>query len=182
MPVSAEARTNSPARGAEGQALARTLGPDLLARVVGIVPSDVGRYASRAYATPDPIAARLRFLVRVTEDLAGGYDETGVRRWFDRRRTALGEKAPAELLADGGRPATRGPSGSGDSRQESGLPRLRDCPPLVPCRRHVGSMLRAGTREGPRRLDGQIPELRASGLVRAERGAVVPPLAAIRTR
>ena len=139
MPVSVEARTNSPARGAEGQALARTLGPDLLARVVGIVPSDVGRYASRAYATPDPIAARLRFLVRVTEDLAGGYDETGVRRWFDRRRTALGEKAPAELLADGWAPGDEGPervrrlaAGGGPGRERvrgAWMARYRNCAP-----------------------------------------------------
>lgn len=60
-------------------------------------------------ANPDPTFARLRFLAGVMDDLAGGYDETGVRRWFDRRRTALGDRAPAEVLADGWMPDDEGP-------------------------------------------------------------------------
>ncbi|MCY4626684.1 MAG: DUF2384 domain-containing protein, partial [Acidobacteria bacterium] len=43
--------------------------------------------------------ARLHFLALVAGDLAGAYNEIGVRRWFDRKRSALGGKTPAEVLA-----------------------------------------------------------------------------------
>ena len=35
----------------------------------------------------------------IVGDLAGAYNEVGVRRWFERKRTTLNGRAPAALLA-----------------------------------------------------------------------------------
>ena len=44
------------------------------------------------------IAARLHFLALLVGDLAGSYNDIGVRRWFQRQRTRLDGRAPADLL------------------------------------------------------------------------------------
>lgn len=91
----------SPIPAQEWRVLLRALGLDLLARLLGISPSSVRRYLSGTRPTPDIIAARLRFLAFVVDDLAGAYNDIGVRRWFDRRRTQLDEATPAHALGDG---------------------------------------------------------------------------------
>ncbi|MXZ60641.1 MAG: hypothetical protein F4228_05520 [Acidobacteria bacterium] len=93
-----EALVGSPVPRTEWPALSRSLGLDLLCRLLGISHSSARRYLSAARKTPDNIAARLHFLALVAGDLAGAYNEIGVRRWFDRRRSALGGKTPAEVL------------------------------------------------------------------------------------
>ncbi len=93
-----KALDGSPTPAAEWPALSGTLGLDLLARLLGISATSVRRYASGARQTPDIIAARLHFLALVTGDLAGGYNDIGIRRWFDRKRSALGGSSPAEAL------------------------------------------------------------------------------------
>jgi uncharacterized protein (DUF2384 family) len=40
----------------------------------------------------------VHFLARILATLAGSYNEFGARRWLERPRTALGGRAPAELL------------------------------------------------------------------------------------
>ena len=104
-----EALAGSPAPTSEWPALSRSLGVHLLARLLGISTSSVRRYSSRARATPDAVAARLHFLALLVGDLAGAYNDIGVRRWFDRRRTALGGKTPADLLTGAWTPDERGP-------------------------------------------------------------------------
>ena len=104
-----EALAGSPAPTSEWPALSRSLGLDLLARLLGISISSVRRYSSRARATPDATAVRLHFLALVVGDLAGAYNDIGVRRWFDRRRTVLGGKTPADLLTGTWTPDDGGP-------------------------------------------------------------------------
>lgn len=94
-----EALAGSPTPAAEWPALSQSLGLDLLGRLLGISMSSVRRYASGKRRTPDATAAQLHFLALVTGDLRGAYSDIGVRRWFDRRRSALGGKSPAEVLA-----------------------------------------------------------------------------------
>jgi uncharacterized protein (DUF2384 family) len=50
-------------------------------------------------------------LARIVADLRGAYSEVGVRRWFDRPRSALGGRAPADVLAE-----DRDPDGEGAGR------------------------------------------------------------------
>ena len=93
-----EALVGSPVPRTEWPALSRSLGFDLLCRLLGISHSSARRYLTGARTTPDETAARLHFLALVAGDLAGAYNEIGVRRWFDRKRSALGGESPAEVL------------------------------------------------------------------------------------
>lgn len=93
-----EALEDSPAPSREWAALVPLFGVDDLARLVAISPASLRRYASRSRPTPDAVAARLHFLARVVAELKGAYNDIGVRRWFQRKRTLLRGKAPSQIL------------------------------------------------------------------------------------
>ena len=95
-----EALDQSPAPAHEWRSLQSVLGLDLLARLLGISQSSARRYLSGNRSTPDAVAARLHFLAFVVGDLAGAYNDIGVRRWFDRRRKRLDGETPAQMLTD----------------------------------------------------------------------------------
>lgn len=105
----ADALEESPAPAHEWQSLEQLFGTERLAELVGVSPASVRRYRAGARTTPDEVAARLHFLATVVGDLAGAYNDFGVRRWFARRRTRLGGKAPAQLLAGDWNPDAAGP-------------------------------------------------------------------------
>ena len=48
-------------------------------------------------------------LALVVGDLAGSYNDIGVRRWFHRKRTLLDGRAPAALLKGNWDPDDEGP-------------------------------------------------------------------------
>ena len=104
-----EALDQSPAPAHEWCALQDVLGLDLLTRLLGISQSSARRYLSGTRATPDTIAARLHFLAFVVGDLAGAYNDIGVRRWFDRLRGRLDGKTPAQALGDNWSPEDGAP-------------------------------------------------------------------------
>jgi len=99
----------SPVPSYEWPGLAKILGVDLVARLVGISPSSVRRYLAGTRSTPDDVAARVHFLALVVGDLAGAYNDIGIRRWFERPRTLLGNRSPAQILARQWRPEGREP-------------------------------------------------------------------------
>ena len=102
--------TPSPAAPAhEWRALQGVLGVELLARLLGISRSSARRYISGRRATPDVVAARLHFLALVVGDLAGAYNDIGVRRWFDRTRERLDGSTPAQALGGEWSPEDDGP-------------------------------------------------------------------------
>ena len=105
-----DAPDESPAPASEWPALHEVLGPELLARLVGISASRMRRYLAGARPTPDGVAARLHFLALIVGDLAGAYNDIGVRRWFERPRKRLAGSAPARLLAEDWWPDDEGPS------------------------------------------------------------------------
>jgi len=74
----------------------------MLAEFVRVSQSSIHRYRAGQRVTPDQVAARLHFLALVTSDLAGSYSEIGVRRWFQRSRSALGGNAvtPGQQVFD----------------------------------------------------------------------------------
>ncbi len=80
-----------------------------LADLLGISVSSLRRYNSKERETPDDVAARLHFLALLTGDLAGAYNDQGVRNWFWRKRTLLDRKAPKDLLRGDWRPGDSGP-------------------------------------------------------------------------
>jgi len=96
-----DALGESPVPATEWPALQAVLGAELLVSLVGISESSGRRYLAGARTTPDAVAVRLHFLALVVADLAGAYNDIGVRRWFGRSRKRLGGSSPAQLL-DGG--------------------------------------------------------------------------------
>ena len=104
-----EALDESPAPEHEWRVLQSALGPDMLALLLGISQSSVRRYLAGERPTPDAVAARLHFLAFVVSDLAGAYNDVGVRRWFDRPRELLDGTTPARSLGSNWRPEDDGP-------------------------------------------------------------------------
>ena len=82
---------------------------DLLTRLLGISQSSARRYISGGRSTPDRIADLLHFLAFVVGDLAGAYNDIGVRRWFDRPRERLEGRTPAQALGDEWSPGDEAP-------------------------------------------------------------------------
>jgi hypothetical protein len=99
----------SPVPASEWPGLVNILSIDLLACLLGVSAVSVRRYASGSRSTPDDIAARLHFLALVVGDLAGAYNDIDIRRWFDRVRTLLGNKTPAQFLTRKWQPEDPGP-------------------------------------------------------------------------
>jgi hypothetical protein len=90
---------SSPAPKFEWPAVARVIDAEQLAPLLNVSVSSLKRYASGERDTPDDVAARLHHVALIVGDLAGAYNDVGVRRWFERKRTALSGRAPAALLA-----------------------------------------------------------------------------------
>ena len=89
---------SSPAPKFEWPAVSRVIDAEQLAPLLNVSVSSLKRYASGERDTPDDVAARLHHVALIVGDLAGAYNEVGVRRWFERKRTALKGRAPAALL------------------------------------------------------------------------------------
>ena len=104
-----EALGASPVPASEWPALQRVLGVDVLARLLGISTVSLRRYLSGVRGTPDDVAVRLHGLALIVGDLAGAYNDAGIRRWFARPRTVLGNRAPADVLTAGWQPDDPGP-------------------------------------------------------------------------
>jgi hypothetical protein len=88
----------SPLPQAEWQPMSEILG-DELTGLLGISASSLTRYRSGDRVTPDPVARKLHVVTMIVADLAGSYNDFGIRRWFGRRRTALNGRSPAEILS-----------------------------------------------------------------------------------
>ena len=88
----------SPVPEFEWSRLAEVLGLELLSRLLGISGTSIRRYRANARTTPDDVAERLHFLSLVVGDLAGAYNEIGIRQWFQRKRTQLDGRAPLDWL------------------------------------------------------------------------------------
>lgn len=101
----------SPAPRYEWQRMTSLFQPEQedLAALLGISVSSLRRYSSEDRQTPDDVADRLHFLALLTGDLAGAYNDIGVRNWFGRKRELLDGKAPKDLLRGDWRPGDPGP-------------------------------------------------------------------------
>ncbi len=89
---------DSPAPASEWAAMRAVFGDEALGELVGVAPASLRRYAAAERATPQATAERLHWVAMVVSDLAGSYNEFGMRRWFERPRTQLGGKSPRALL------------------------------------------------------------------------------------
>ena len=93
----------------EWRSVARVFDAEHLAPLLGISVSSLRRYQAGTRSTPDDVAARLHFLAMVISDLAGAYNDIGIRRWFQRERTPLDDKTPAAMLTGEWSPEDEGP-------------------------------------------------------------------------
>jgi hypothetical protein len=109
LKVVIQALEASPVARHEWPAVSRVLELDQLASLLGISASSLRRYLAGERDTPDHVAARLHHLALIVGDLAGAYNDVGVRRWFHRKRTALGGRTPASLLTREWNPDDEGP-------------------------------------------------------------------------
>lgn len=89
--------------------LVELFGVEGLGELVGVSGSSVRRYAAGQRRTPQDVAMRVHFVALVVGDLSGTYNEYGIRRWFVRPRSALGGRAPGDLLGEGWDPDGEGP-------------------------------------------------------------------------
>jgi transcriptional regulator with XRE-family HTH domain len=99
----------SPVPKFEWGGLARVFAAEDLAALLNISASSLKRYEHGDRATPDAIAARLHCLALIVGDLAGSYNDIGIRRWFHRKRTLLDGRAPAAILDGDWDPDEEGP-------------------------------------------------------------------------
>jgi hypothetical protein len=99
----------SPVPRFEWGGLARVFGADELAPLLQVSVSSLKRYQAGERTTPDIVAARLHFLALVIGDLAGSYNDLGIRRWFHRKRSLLDGRTPASLLKGEWDPDDEGP-------------------------------------------------------------------------
>ncbi len=93
-----EGTEHSPMPHGEWPNLRGTLGDELLAELLRISPSSLRRYSAGDRIPPDVVVARLHALTLTVVDLAGAYNDFGIRRWFARPRAALGDASPASVL------------------------------------------------------------------------------------
>lgn len=82
----------------EWPSMREVFGDDMLVKLLGVGASSLRRYAGGERATPDEVAARLHWLAMVVADLAGAYNDFGIRRWFERPRSQLDGKSPRQTL------------------------------------------------------------------------------------
>lgn len=94
----------------EWPAMRRVFGDEMLVELLGIGDSSLRRYAAGERPTPDPVAARLHWLAMVVADLAGAYNDFGIRRWFARVRSQLQARSPRQVLGLSWSPDDEGPS------------------------------------------------------------------------
>ena len=99
----------SPVPEFEWNRLAEVLGLELLGRLLGISATSIRRYRANARTTPDEVADRVHFLSLVVGDLAGAYNEIGMRQWFERKRSQLDGRTPLDFLKGRWKPAQPGP-------------------------------------------------------------------------
>jgi hypothetical protein len=67
--------------------------------LLGISPSALQRYRSEDREVPDDVAWRSHVLAGIVGDLAGSYNDRGIRGWFHRQRPQLGGRSPADILS-----------------------------------------------------------------------------------
>jgi len=102
------ALAESPMPGRELHELLRVYDYDGLASLVGTSVASLRRYAGATRTVPDAIADRIHFVALVTSDLAGSYNEFGLRRWWERPRVTLGGRSPRDALVSGWKPGDEG--------------------------------------------------------------------------
>jgi len=94
----AEALDESPSPATEWAPMRELFGDEPLCALLGVADASLRRYAAGTRTTPQRTAERLHWLAMVAADLAGGYNDYGIRRWFERPRSQLDGASPRQRL------------------------------------------------------------------------------------
>lgn len=105
-----EALEGSPIPNREWPRLVDLLGRHLLSELIDVSLPSIRRYQKGDRKTPDAVAARLHYLALLVGNLAGAYNEIGIRRWFERKRHQLSERSPLQVLGKEWSPEDEGPA------------------------------------------------------------------------
>ncbi len=99
-----QALEDSPAPATEWPTMRAVFGDEWLAGLLQISASSLRRYAGAERTTPSPVVDQLHWLAMVVSDLAGAYNDAGMRRWFERPRAQLAGQSPRAALGSGWHP------------------------------------------------------------------------------
>jgi len=89
---------DSPVPDRELPKLDALFGTDRLAALTGVASSSLRRYLGHDREVSDQVAGRAHLVARIVGDLAGSFNEQGIRRWFERPRPQLDQRAPKDIL------------------------------------------------------------------------------------
>lgn len=93
-----DALTESPLPDRELPGLLNVFDVESLAQLIGTSGVSLRRYLAGSRTMPDTLASRVHWLALVLADLAGAYNDFGIRRWFERKRTQLDGRSPRQVL------------------------------------------------------------------------------------
>lgn len=85
--------------------LVRAYGTAAAAALLDIPTAEFRACVDGTRAVPAVVAGRVRYLVRVTDQLVGAYNAMGLRRWWQRPRAALDGRTPRSALGGDWDPA-----------------------------------------------------------------------------
>lgn len=74
----------------------RVFGLNISALLLGV--NELRGFLENPLHLPSMSAARAHFLVMIIADLSGSYTDSGIQKWFRRRRTKLADRTPLEVL------------------------------------------------------------------------------------
>jgi hypothetical protein len=94
-----DALSGSPQPERELARLGEVFDLDQLAVLAGTSVVSLRRYLAGTRSVPDALALRIHWLALVVGDLGGAYNRFGIRRWFERPRSQLRNRAPRTILA-----------------------------------------------------------------------------------
>lgn len=93
-----DALAESPLPERELPGLLKVFDLENLADLIGTSGVSLRRYLAGSRTMPDMLASRVHWLALVLSDLAGAYNDFGIRRWFERERTQLHGRSPRQVL------------------------------------------------------------------------------------
>jgi uncharacterized protein (DUF2384 family) len=77
--------------------------------LLGVDPLELKQVRADDDRLPEELGKRLLFVADVVGDLAGAYNAKGIKRWFERPRTQLEQRAPRDVLRGDWAPKEAGP-------------------------------------------------------------------------
>ncbi|PZM83453.1 MAG: hypothetical protein DKT66_09880 [Candidatus Melainabacteria bacterium] len=82
----------------EFQSAVDYLGLPLLANLLGCEEFKLNEVRTKKVEFPPELQEKLHFVILIIAALSGTYRSVGMREWFNRKRSKLGDRSPADIL------------------------------------------------------------------------------------